>query len=356
MKTMSLLHFFGRSAGLVAFLFTGSVLLADGLIVGPKYSPRFVWDKSKDINEPVAKSDYPFYDHGREDLILQVKYEGPVSEFGWLIPVPARPTVAQVPMACFYELSKFVQIRMQPRYGVATLSLGLGGGGGGSAEPKVTVLEEKTLGAYEIAVLSADDAGALQEWLAKNKFQFPEGKEAVLDLYVKKHWFFVAVRVHLNPPARQTLGHSSYSQVIQSANNVEKSRDLHRGELNPLALTFDSPQCVFPLKISSAAGKRSEVHIYTLGREPMTNAIMSRLSGMQTNKTTGSRSFPKGFVPAWNVTKSMLPKCAKTFLRFGEEHWILTKQEATFASDQMEDLEFQSAFPEWLPKNREQHK
>ena len=50
-------------------------------------------------------------------------------------------------MACFYELSKFVQIRMQPHYGVPRLSLGLGGDG--SAEPKVKVLEEKTLGALD---------------------------------------------------------------------------------------------------------------------------------------------------------------------------------------------------------------
>ena len=52
---------------------------ADGMFVAPK----FVWDKHKDINEPTQKA-IIVYDAGREDLILQVKYEGPVSEFGWL--------------------------------------------------------------------------------------------------------------------------------------------------------------------------------------------------------------------------------------------------------------------------------
>ncbi len=57
--------------------------LADGMFVAPK----FVWDKHKDINEPTQKA-ILVYDDGHENLILQVKYEGPVDEFGWLIPVP----------------------------------------------------------------------------------------------------------------------------------------------------------------------------------------------------------------------------------------------------------------------------
>jgi hypothetical protein len=60
-------------------------LLADGCFV-------FRWDKKIDINEPTQKA-IIVYDAGREDLLLQVKYEGPLEDFGWLIPVPALPTV-----------------------------------------------------------------------------------------------------------------------------------------------------------------------------------------------------------------------------------------------------------------------
>ena len=59
--------------------------LADGCFV-------FRWNKQKDINEPTQKA-IIFQDQGREDLILQVKYEGPAEDFGWLIPVPGRPDV-----------------------------------------------------------------------------------------------------------------------------------------------------------------------------------------------------------------------------------------------------------------------
>jgi hypothetical protein len=55
--------------------------LGDGCFV-------FRWNKGIDINEPTQKA-IIVYDAGREDLLLQVKYQGPLEEFGWLIPVPS---------------------------------------------------------------------------------------------------------------------------------------------------------------------------------------------------------------------------------------------------------------------------
>ena len=72
-------------------------VLADGCFV-------FRWDKKIDINEPTQKA-IILHDSGREDLLLQVKYEGPLEEFGWLIPVPSVPKVEQGSMEAFYELS-----------------------------------------------------------------------------------------------------------------------------------------------------------------------------------------------------------------------------------------------------------
>jgi hypothetical protein len=65
----------------------------DGVFVAPPFS----WNKARDINEPSQKA-IILFDAGREDLILQVKYEGPVEEFGWLIPVPSQPTVTRASM------------------------------------------------------------------------------------------------------------------------------------------------------------------------------------------------------------------------------------------------------------------
>jgi hypothetical protein len=89
---------------LAALLFP-QIVQADGMFVVPK----FVWDKHKDINEPTQKA-IIVYDAGQEDMVLQVKYEGPVNEFGWLIPVPNQPQVKLGSMKCFYELSQYTQM------------------------------------------------------------------------------------------------------------------------------------------------------------------------------------------------------------------------------------------------------
>lgn len=119
---------------------------ADGVFVVPK----FVWDKRKDINEPTQKA-ILVYDAGQEDMVLQVKYEGPLDEFGWLIPVPSRPTVKKDSMKCFYELSQYTQRhfpgeapppgKAHEDFGMATLSAGV------APEPPVKVVEIKTVGA-----------------------------------------------------------------------------------------------------------------------------------------------------------------------------------------------------------------
>src|SRR2546423_14104347 len=70
---------------LYVLVISGASALADGCFVSR-------WNKAVDINEPTQKA-IIVYDEGREDLLLQVKYEGPLEDFGWLIPVPSLPTV-----------------------------------------------------------------------------------------------------------------------------------------------------------------------------------------------------------------------------------------------------------------------
>jgi hypothetical protein len=93
--------------GLILVALLGPLLalpaLADGCFV-------FRWNKAVDINEPTQKA-IIVHDAGREDLLLQVKYEGPLKEFGWLIPVPTLPSVKKGSMEPFYEVSQLTQRR-----------------------------------------------------------------------------------------------------------------------------------------------------------------------------------------------------------------------------------------------------
>ena len=366
--------------GLAIFLIAPTKSSADGCFVAPK----FVWDKHKDINEPTQKA-ILVYDAGREDLILQVKYEGPVDEFGWLIPVPNLPQVQRGSMKCFYELSQYTQKHFETEWqhsqtkGSPTLSAA-GNDAAGKPEPPVKVIEIKTIGAYEIAVLSTKDSGALAKWLETNQFYFPTNKADVIDSYVQQHWYFVAVKINLK---KSTTGLST---------TVSK---LAGGELNPLQISFSNDKCVFPLKISSVNGKPSEIQVYVLSPEPLLEKTMlekklpliysnnlaqaarraqsyknmqalrmdmqSRIGGfalppdsdegktIQMMSVTPETS-PDDLLPYAKVSKTELPDSSKEISRLASKSWWLTKQTWTFKPEEMRDLEFAPAIPVFADK------
>jgi len=225
----------------------------------------FRWDKKIDINEPTQKA-IIVHDGGREDLLLQVKYEGPLEEFGWLIPVPTLPKVEKGSMQAFYELSQLTQRHFGGLDGFAS-SRGLTKGG---AEEPVKVIEIKTVGAYEVAVLSARDGGGLARWLQANNFSVPAGKSGIIEEYIRKGWCFVAAKIRLDEGvAFRMVSNAGRKGVAAPVARKAVQKQLSSGELHPLLISFDTPTCIFPLSISAVGGKPSEVLIYVLSAEPL---------------------------------------------------------------------------------------
>jgi len=256
----------------------------------------FVWNKGADIAEPSQKA-IILYRDGREDLILQVKYTGPVDEFGWIVPVPGKPAVEKASMKCFYELSEFVQ-----REGRSGRGKGLGDQG-----PGVEVIELKTVGDYDVAVLAATDAKALAGWLARHRFKWPAGRRDVLDHYVKKKWYFVAAKVHL----------------ARAKTDTALAKRLRSGELHPLKMTFDTAECVYPLKISSVNKGPSEVHLYVFGPRPL---VTDRMDFFSETHWSGP------------VDVKKLQACVKDLPRLARGKWFLVKHRRVFYPKAMADL------------------
>ena len=222
--------------GLLYGMASASIARADGCFV----APPFVWDKHRDINEPTQKA-ILLYDSGQEDMILQVKYDGPVDQFGWLVPVPSKPSVQPGSMESFYALSRYTQEHWEPstpttRGEAMDNASALGSAGGPPPEP-VKVVEIKTVGAYEVAVLSATEPGSLENWLTANQFSFPKEKADVIDEYVSNHWYFVAIKIDLrkaggfkldtsprphgpNPPPQPCLGETGRRRTPTAATQL----------------------------------------------------------------------------------------------------------------------------------------
>lgn len=205
------------------------------------YFPRQEqWKRQREralISEPAQKAAI-FYRGGREQLIISPSYQGPPGGFAWVVPVPHRPQVKVLGGALFHEMARVVEPAPPPAMSRARRT----GETAASAGPPVTVLERETVGAYDVSVLAATDGGALQAWLAHNRYALPDAARRPLAEYVREKWTFVACRIKAPKTAP----------------------GLQRGTLAPLSLTFPAPTLVYPMRLSSVSPRPFRLVLYLL--------------------------------------------------------------------------------------------
>ncbi len=261
------------------------------------------WDKKSDISEPRQKA-IIVYDEGVEDLILQVRYAGPVEEFGWLVPVPSKPTVEKASIESFYYLSRLVQSGLTSgRHSLL------------DSDKNVEVYEYKTIGAYEIATLKAHDSEGLAAWMKDHDFRWPTEGNEIIQGYIDAGWCFVAVKVNLKANDRE-----------------DTSKKLRTGELHPLKLTFETSRCVYPLKISSLNKGSGRVDVYMISREPYVCTDMDFFLGQISNGLARYTPFFGQFEEA--------PLLMKDVPRLKGHKWYLYKHSRLFQPSEMHDLTF----------------
>lgn len=214
--------YIAAALAIVFLLIPATPALADGGF--------FVLDPSRDIQQPAQKA-IILYENNREDLILQVKYEGDADKFAWVIPVPNYPDVDVSEPELFQELAELTMVTVYS-----------GGGCGILAPPQVEVWEEKVVGPYDVAILSASSSEALINWLNANGYFFPEEGNEIVDSYITEteEWYFVATKI----------------------NAEAEATGLAEGTIQPLKLSFDSDEIFYPLHITSLSSNRCEVLLY----------------------------------------------------------------------------------------------
>lgn len=225
---------------ILATFYLPSISLADGCLFTQLY---------RDIYEPNQLAMIVF-DDMVEKIIFQIDYEGDAEDFAWVIPVPAYPKLFPVEDEIFYELHKLTQPPPPSNFGC--------GWGGGMPVPGaedgegVHVWEENQVGIYYTTTLSATDPNSLVVWLNDNGYAFPAEGQEVLDYYVQKKWFFVAMKIQ-------------HEGIINSSEN-------YTGAIQPLGIMFFSDEMIYPLKIStlSAPSWGTEVLIYAFSDERVT--------------------------------------------------------------------------------------
>jgi len=198
----------------------------------------------KDLEEP-SQVGVIVTGRGEEDLILFVNAQTDAEDFAWVVPVPSYPTVKEAKSSLFYDLSYITTYHPHPSpFTCGTGNIVFAPGG-----EDVHVWETIDVGIYETTILSSENSRALINWLNQNGYTFPKDAQDVIDYYIQKKYFFIAMKVKKNE--NETFGY-------------------YMG-INPIHIHFATDKTIYPLKISSiSAAPVVEVLLYIFDKKPRT--------------------------------------------------------------------------------------
>jgi hypothetical protein len=150
---------------------------------------------------------------GTQHFIRQATFKSRGDDFGFIVPSPSRPELAEADPAAFAQLAKItapeVIRRPTPRREGGGCGLGCGGAPSksavGSAPPAaVRVLDQKVVAGYQATVLEADTAAAFTDWLKANDFAYSPEVAAWAEPYIDQQWKFTALKVAPAAPVDAT--------------------------------------------------------------------------------------------------------------------------------------------------------
>lgn len=141
---------------------------------------------------------------------VQIAYQGPPTEFAWILPVSpevedglSSQILFDVLDGQFAPLFRAEQRWADCGYDDRAVFGGAGGAGGqggegegeGEGEGGVQVLSREAVGPFDRVILTADSVGDLRDWLDENAYQVPEGVDEKLRPYVDAGSAFLALKL-----------------------------------------------------------------------------------------------------------------------------------------------------------------
>jgi len=150
--------------------------------------------------DPVAKMQH---------FIRKASFQADDKHFGFIIPSPAQPELAESGNGAFAVLQDVTRPAVVHR----SRNQGGGGCGCGSAEmpraaavkSEVRVLEEKLVAGFNATVLEADDTDALTTWLKEHDYAYSPAVADWAKPYVDQGWKFTALKIAPQETAEQPV-------------------------------------------------------------------------------------------------------------------------------------------------------
>lgn len=206
------------------------------------------------MNHEVALA---HWDGSTETILMQLSLNASTNNVALVVPTPTPATVATGDTATFVELGELSAPQLERRRHWRLGSLfALGASSSKTASARApAVIDRVNLGPLEATTLAGGDLSGLQKWLADNGYSIRPAVSDALGPYVRDGWSFVAMRLTSSEPLV--------------------------GGLNPVRMTFQSSQLVYPMRLSVAAPSPQQVTVFTLSdhRQQRTDADASPGTG-----------------------------------------------------------------------------
>ena len=122
----------------------------------------------------------------------------------------------------------------------------------------VHVVKEEQVGIYEVTVIKSDGVQDIIDWLNDNGFRFSDDDYKVFESYVRDGWVFVTARI--------------------GSDASHKSHISTEGLLDPLVMTFETEQPVYPLTLTGTGQQSTEIVLYVWAAHKMTTDERMKLA------------------------------------------------------------------------------
>lgn len=232
------------------------------------------------------------YRDGTEKLMIESALDGQGQEFGWVIPLPSKPTEFEkispgliktfnlvMQPDIIHDLTRelgtlwrivvlvtfgsLIFVRTKPPDRILWLvllfvvfivlftpHLGIHSQGTAATDiPGIRVHDVRQVGSYELTVLKTESSQALDAWLEDNGFaSLSEEDEKIVSDYVQDEWYFVAAKLH-----RQGNGYS---------------------RPHPLSMSFSSNKPIYPMRLTATVGSNVYLELYVIADEQATCDVL----------------------------------------------------------------------------------
>jgi hypothetical protein len=250
----------------------------------------------------------------RTVLSMQNNYQGPPEDFAMVIPVPVvlkKEQVKTLPREVFARVDTLSAPRLveywevdpcyvEPKYDFPKGGMTMGAAGsadmlkGGGAFTLVKVEARFEVGEYEVVILSAKDALALEGWLQQNKYSIPEGAAPLLRPYVQRGLKFFVAKV----------------------NSKKVTFEKGMARLSPLRFHYDSETFELPVRLGLINAKdKQDLIVHILARNQRYELANLPNVTIPTNidlAPSAKSEFPFFYVSLFDRTLAKSPKAVVT--------------------------------------------